>query len=103
MGGYVDRSKGNQVVTEKGKMRKDRSRLKNGKEETNLVCSSPTMAHPLPQLPPIHTSFIRKLDNDNDNDNDNLGLANNAHTVQAVPSFWGIPLKYISSVSFLLD
>ena len=60
----------------------------------------PTMVHPSP-LPPPHTSFVRKLSSDRSDDGDgDLGLANNAPIIQSVPSLWGIPLKYISYVSF---
>jgi len=58
------------------------------------------MAHPS-SLPPLHTPFIRKFSNDRSDDGDSdLGLANNPPIIQSVPSLWGIPLKYISYVSF---
>ncbi|KAF9454563.1 nucleotide-sugar transporter [Macrolepiota fuliginosa MF-IS2] len=61
------------------------------------------MTHSLPQLPPLHTPFSRKLTNDRDDGGDDLGLANNAPIVQAVPSLWGVPLKYISLVTLAVQ
>lgn len=48
-------------------------------------------------LPAISLNISLKANEAHDHDNDELGLANNTNgNAQAVPSLWGIPLKYIS-------
>ncbi|KAG5220876.1 UDP-galactose transporter [Salix suchowensis] len=53
--------------------------------------------HPNNALPAISLNISLKANEAHDHDNDELGLANNTNgNAQAVPSLWGIPLKYIS-------
>ncbi|KAL4261293.1 Nucleotide-sugar transporter [Pleurotus pulmonarius] len=55
-------------------------------------------------LPAISLNISLKANEAHDQDNDELGLANNTNgNAQAVPSLWGIPLKYISLVTLALQ
>ncbi len=57
------------------------------------------MTRPLPPLPSVHFPYLTKSANDRDTDDEDLSFPN-VSTVQAVPSLWGFPLKYISCVLF---
>jgi UDP-sugar transporter A1/2/3 len=48
--------------------------------------------------PAIHLNIIGPNDQHDDGDDEELGLVSDAVTASAVPSLWGIPLKYLSYV-----
>ncbi|KAF7338228.1 hypothetical protein MVEN_02048000 [Mycena venus] len=54
--------------------------------------------------PSIHLNIIDPNDrHDDEDDEQELGLANDAITASAVPSVWGIPLKYLSLVTLAVQ
>ncbi|KAL0946608.1 hypothetical protein HGRIS_012806 [Hohenbuehelia grisea] len=58
----------------------------------------------IPIPPAISLNFNIKDSSSNERDDDDLGLANNSNgNAQAVPSLWGMPLKYISLVTLAIQ
>ncbi|KAJ7940550.1 nucleotide-sugar transporter-domain-containing protein [Mycena leptocephala] len=53
--------------------------------------------------PAIHLNIIGPNDQHDDGDDEELGLVSDAVTASAVPSLWGIPLKYLSLVTLAVQ